>query len=67
LKAKCNFSSGLEYIVRNSYLNNHYSKPSYFSKNIDDNYEFKSTEPIIFETQYKKKYANGSFELAEIA
>lgn len=48
-------SSGLEYIVGNSYLNRPYSKINYFSKNIDDNYGFQPTEPIIFETQYKGK------------
>ncbi len=49
------FSSGLEYIVGSSYSTNPYFKINYFSKNIDDNYEFKSTEPIIFETPYKGK------------
>ena len=44
------FSSGLEYIVGNSYLK-HYSKPNYFSKNIDDNYELRKYSPDTLEAK----------------
>ncbi len=47
-----NYSSGLEYIVGSPYLNNSYSNVNYFSKNIDDNYNFKGDDSIISEKQY---------------
>ena len=49
------YSSGLEYIVGNSYLNNHYTTIDYFSKNIDDNYGFKSQDSTAFTIQYTGK------------
>ena len=45
------YSSGLEYIV-DSYSSNSYSGVGYFSRNIDNNYDFRLDNPIIFETKY---------------
>ena len=50
-----NYSSSLEYIIGSSYSNNSYSKISYFSKNIDDNYVIRKEDSIIFESQYTRK------------
>lgn len=51
-----NYSTSLEHIIGSSYSSNSYSKISYFSKNVEDNYEFIREEPIIFfEPQYSKK------------
>ena len=49
------YSSGLEYIVGNSYSNNLYSNVSYFSINADDNYRFTKKNSTIFERQYPLK------------
>ena len=49
------YSSGLEYIVRSYNSANSYSRISYFSKNIDDNYNFERENFEIFEPQYTKK------------
>ncbi len=49
------YSSGLEYIVGGSYSNNSYSKVNYFSKNVDDNYNFERENFEIFEPKYTKK------------
>ena len=50
-----NYSSGLEYIIEGSYFSNSYSKISYFSKNVDDNYIFDRGNTIAPEPQYSKK------------
>ena len=50
------YSSGLEYIVGGSYSNNSYSNVNYFSKNVDDNYNFeRENSTIISEPQYTRK------------
>ena len=49
------YSSGLEYIVSGYNAGNSYTQLSYFSKNIDDNYEFTRENQTIFEPQYTKK------------
>jgi len=49
------YSNSLEYIIGSSYSNNSYSTINYFSKNTDDNYDFRSSGSIIFEPQYTKK------------
>ncbi len=49
------YSSGLEYIVGNSSYSNNYARINYFSKNIDDNYNFEANNSINFEPQYTKK------------
>ena len=50
------YSSGLEYIVGgSSYSNDLYSTINYFSKNVDDNYNFEINNSINFESQYTKK------------
>ena len=53
IKGKMHYSSGLEYIVGNSYSN-----VSYFSKNLDDNYSFKSEDSATFTTKYTRKTHN---------
>ena len=53
LKAKMDYSSGLEHIVGNTYLGN-YSRVNHFSRNIDDNYTFIDKNSAVFETQYPK-------------
>lgn len=49
------YSSGLEYIVGNSYLNSPYTEINYFSKNLDDNCGFKSQDSTTFTIQYTGK------------
>ena len=48
------YSSGLEYIVGNSYSNNYSPNVSYFSKNTDDNYGFERENAVVFEPQYTR-------------
>ena len=49
------YSSGLEYIVGNSYLNSPYPHVNYLSNTVGDNYSFSPALPIIFEPEYKGK------------
>ncbi len=56
------YSNGLEYIVGSSYSNNSYSQVNYFSKNTDDNYDFRSSGSIIFEPQYTNKTSTFQYE-----
>ena len=49
------YSSGLEYIIGGSYSSNSNSSVSYFSRNIDDNYNFKGEDSITAESQYIRK------------
>lgn len=49
------YSTGLEYIVNVGYSGNSYTRISYFSKNIDDKYEFVRDELPIIEPQYRRK------------
>ena len=46
------YSSGLEYIIGNSYTNNPYSAVDYFQRNVVDNYSFKGDDSATFEGQY---------------
>jgi len=48
------YSSGLENIV-GSYSNNTYIHVSYFSRNIDDNYDFKGENSITHQPHYTRK------------
>ena len=49
------YSSGLEYIIGSSYSSNYSPSINYFSKNVDDNYEFDKTDLAISEPQYTRK------------
>lgn len=55
---KMNYSGNLEYIIGNSYRRQSYQIISYFSKNIDDNYDFLRENSPVFEKQYTGTSAN---------
>ncbi len=60
------YSNGLEYIVNGSYLNTSYSKISYFSKDVGDNYGFDRTTFPIVQSQYQINHsANSHFKYNE--